>query len=101
MLNRARFLTGVIYGVVSLYSPQRQNTTMYVGSEHGLKVWLNGVLIRENRGRHGNDYSDFFPVTLRQGRNVLVSLRLSPVLIGMLTPFSDLNQALNIRWGQV
>ena len=30
-------------------------------------------MIRENRGRHGYDYSDFFPVTLRQGRNVLLA----------------------------
>ena len=64
--------TGVMYGTLSLYSSRRQNTTLYVGAEHGLKVWLNGVLIRENRGRRGNDYSDFFPVTLRQGRNVLL-----------------------------
>ena len=64
--------TGVMYGTLSLYSSRRQNTTIYVGAKHGLKVWLNGVLIRENRGRHGNDYSDFFPVTLRQGRNVLL-----------------------------
>ncbi len=64
--------TGVMYGTLSLYSSRRQNTTMYVGAEHGLKVWLNGALIRENRARHGNDYSDFFPVTLEQGRNVML-----------------------------
>ena len=64
--------TGVMYGTLSFYSPRRQNTTMYVGAEHGLKIWLNGTLIRENRGRHADDYSDFFPVTLRQGRNVLL-----------------------------
>ena len=64
--------TGVMYGTLSLYSSRRQNTTIYVGAKHGLKVWLNGVLIRENPGRHSNDYSDFFPVTLRQGRNVLL-----------------------------
>ncbi len=64
--------TGVMYGTLSLYSSRRQNTTMYVGAKHGLKVWLNGTLIRENRDRHGNDYSDFFPVTLQQGRNVLL-----------------------------
>ena len=64
--------TGVIYGTLTLYSSRRQNTTIYVGAEHGLRVWLNGVLIRQNRGRHGNDYSDFFPVTLQQGRNVLL-----------------------------
>ena len=34
---------------------------------------IYGVLIRENRGRRGYDYSDFFPVTLRQGRNVLLA----------------------------
>ena len=64
--------TGVMYGSLSLYSPRPQNTTMYVGGKHGLKVWLNGSLIRENRGRHADDYSDFFPVTLEQGRNVLL-----------------------------
>jgi hypothetical protein len=33
----------VIYGSVSLYSPRQQDTTMYVGSDHELKVWLNGA----------------------------------------------------------
>ena len=64
--------TGVMYGTLSLYTSRKQNTMMYVGAEHGLKVWLNGVLILENRARHADDYSDFFPVTLRQGRNVLL-----------------------------
>ena len=64
--------TGVMYGTLSLDSSRRQNTTLYVGAEHGLKVWLNGRLIRHNRFRHGNDYSDFFPITLEQGRNVLL-----------------------------
>ena len=64
---------GVIYGVVSLYSPRRQDTTMFVGSEHGIKVWINGGLIHARlKERHGQDYSDFFPVTLKQGRNVLL-----------------------------
>ena len=64
--------TGVMYGSLALYSDRKQNTTLYVGAEFGLKVWLNGVLIRQNRFRHSNDYSDFFPVTLEQGRNVLL-----------------------------
>ena len=64
---------GVIYGVVSLYSPRRQDTTMYVGSEHGAKIWLNGGLVHARlQVRKGEDYSDFFPVTLNQGRNVLL-----------------------------
>ena len=64
---------GVIYGTVSLYSPRHQDTTMYVGSIHGVKVWLNGALISEHlTGWWHNNYSNFFPVTLRQGRNVLL-----------------------------
>ena len=46
---------------------------MYVGSDREQKVWLNGVLVYENfRKGRGEDYTDFFPVTLKQGRNVLL-----------------------------
>ena len=64
----------IIYGTVSLHSPREQNTTMYVGSSHAFKVWLNGTLIYEYLFHHGGeeDYQDFFPVTLKQGRNVLL-----------------------------
>ena len=72
MLGRA-LPDGVIYGTLSLHSPRDQETTMYVGGESGVKVWLNGSLIHENLRRFRNDdYSDFFPVTLRQGDNVLL-----------------------------
>ena len=55
---------------------------MYVGGESGVKVWLNGSLIHENLRRFRNDdYSDFFPVTLRQGDNVL--------LVAVVTRFSS------------
>ncbi len=64
---------GTIYGSVSLYSPQEQNTTMYVGGDRGVRVWLNGTLIYERLKRQWADnYTDFFPVTLEQGRNVLL-----------------------------
>ena len=64
---------GVIYGTVSLQSPRQQETTMYVGSEHGLKVWLNGDLVYQRLSHWGGeDYNDFFKVTLQQGRNVLL-----------------------------
>ena len=63
----------VIYGTVSLYSPREQETTMYVGSDYGAKVWLNGTLIyKDLRGEDGDDYHDFFPVTLKHGVNVLL-----------------------------
>ena len=64
---------GTVYGSVSLYSPRQQNTTMYVGGDHGVRVWLNGVLIYERLKRQWADnYTDFFPVTLEQGKNVLL-----------------------------
>ena len=63
----------IVYGTVSLHSPREQETTMYVGSDVDFKVWLNGALIyQELSWRVGDDYSDFFPVTLKQGRNVLL-----------------------------
>ena len=72
MLKR-RIPDGVIYGTVSLYLPREQETTMYVGSDDRMKVWLNGTLVYEYlRGGGSDDYSDFFPVTLKQGQNVLL-----------------------------
>ncbi|MYE87444.1 T9SS type A sorting domain-containing protein, partial [Candidatus Poribacteria bacterium] len=64
----------VIYGTVSLYSPREQKTTMYVGNNDGLKVWVNGALIYKRFGDFGavGDYNDFVPVTLKQGKNVLL-----------------------------
>ena len=78
---------GVIYGTVSLYSPRQQDTTLYVGGELGLKIWLNGALIHKDfRHLQNNDYSNFLPVTLQQGRNVL--------LVAVVTRFrSDDNNA--------
>ena len=65
--------SNMLYGVVSLYSPRQQNTTIYVGSHNDLKVWLNGDLIYESfRWHSSRDYTDFLPVTLQQGRNVLL-----------------------------
>ena len=63
----------VIYGSVSLHSPREQETTMYVGGDLGVRVWLNGTLIYERLNQQWtNNYTDFFPFTLEQGRNVLL-----------------------------
>ena len=76
--NVERMLQGridgaIVYSTVSLHSPQEQETIMYVGSQHGFKVWFNGTLIYESLRYHASeDYTDFFPVTLEQGRNVLL-----------------------------
>ena len=52
----------------------RQETTLGVGSRHELKVWFNGNLIHQHGhyDRIGRDYTDFYPVTLQPGRNVLL-----------------------------
>ena len=63
----------VVYGTVTLNSPRRQETTMLVGSDDGVKVWLNGELVHYNPvARGAGDYQDAFPVTLKQGTNVLL-----------------------------
>ena len=59
---------GAIYGSVSLYSPREQNTTMYVGGDRGVRVWLNGALIYERLNKlHAGDYSDFYRSRFSRG----------------------------------
>ena len=63
----------VVYGSVTLNSPRKQETTMLVGSDDGVKVWLNGEVVHYNPTTRGaGDYQDAFPVTLKQGTNVLL-----------------------------
>ncbi len=63
----------IIYGTVSLYSPRQQVKTLYIGSHNEFKVWLNGTLIYESLRYHASfGYTDSLPVTLKQGRNVLL-----------------------------
>ena len=63
----------VAYGSISLESPRRQETTMYVGSDDAIKVWLNGKLVHNNPiDRGAFDYQESFPVTLKKGKNVLL-----------------------------
>ena len=63
----------VAYGSIALRSPRKQNTTMHVGSDDAVKVWLNGELVHENPiNRSADDYQESFPVTLKQGKNILL-----------------------------
>ena len=63
----------IVYGSVSLESPREQETTMLVGSNDGVKIWLNGELVHEALvDRPASDYQDAFPVTLKRGTNVLL-----------------------------
>lgn len=63
----------VAYGSIILTSPKKQQTTMFVGSDDAVKVWINGRLVHKNSvNRSSINYQDYFPVTLKQGRNVLL-----------------------------
>ena len=72
-IGAAGYNNHVVYGCVTLNAPREQNTTMLVGSNDGVKVWLNGELVHYNPViRWVDDYQDAFPVTLKQGDNVLL-----------------------------
>ena len=59
---------GTIYGSVSLHSPREQETTMYVGGDRGVRVWLNGTLIYERLNQQWTDnYTDFSRSRLSRG----------------------------------
>ncbi len=63
----------VVYGSTTLNSPRKQETTMLVGSDDGVKVWLNGEVVHYNPVTRGaGDYQDAFPVTLKRGTNALL-----------------------------
>ena len=63
----------VAYGSIGLWSPRRQETMMYVGSDDGIKVWLNGKLVHSNLVFRGAfDYQESFSVTLEKGENYLL-----------------------------
>ena len=63
----------VAYASIALRSPRKQKTTMYVGSDDAVKVWLNGKLVHDNPiDRGAEDYQDSFPVTLKKGKNILL-----------------------------
>ena len=65
----------VAYGSIIIHSLQGQNINMFVGAEGNYKIWLNGRLIREDLSYNGSgihDYEYYFPVTLKQGSNILL-----------------------------
>ena len=70
----------IIYGSIILDSPREQNINLFFGCGGRIKIWLNGLLVYQSliwRSRSGQafNYHDFFPVTLKQGRNaVLVAI---------------------------
>ena len=64
---------GIVYGSATLESPREQETRMFVGHRDGVKIYLNGELVHQQRNGHwGEGYHRFFPVTLNEGTNVVL-----------------------------
>ncbi len=74
-----------IYGSIILESPSEQKTVMLQGSGGLVKIWLNGDLVHKDISTKGwpYNYEKFFPVTLKQGANVL--------LVAIQTKYTDLS----------
>ena len=62
----------IVYGAVILDAPQEQQTSMFVGHDDAVKVWLNGELVHTALHANSDHYASFFPVTLKRGNNVLL-----------------------------
>ena len=63
----------VAYGSLTLNVPREQDTLMFAGGDDAVNVWLNGQLVYNNPMKQSADeFQDFFPVTLRQGTNILL-----------------------------
>ena len=63
----------VAYGSLTLNVPREQDTLMFAGGDDAVNVWLNGQLVYNNpMKRSADEFQDFFPVTLRQGTNILL-----------------------------
>ena len=64
---------GVCYGNILIYSPKQQDTAIWLHIHQASKVWLNGKLIKSRDRIIDDAYRvEFIPVTLKQGKNVLL-----------------------------
>ena len=65
--NRAAYLRTVVV------SPKEQDARVELGSDDGVKVWLNGDVVHANNVSRGvTPGEDVFPVKLRKGDNTLL-----------------------------
>ena len=62
------------YALINIVSPRdRKNVAMGVGSDDGVKVWLNGKVVHTNDVHRGTTgIQDLFRVDLRTGSNLLL-----------------------------
>ncbi len=64
----------IAYYAVAVHSPQAQAARLLVGSEDGVKVWLNGELVHRHLVRRSPPHlgQDQIVVNLRPGKNLLL-----------------------------
>jgi CubicO group peptidase (beta-lactamase class C family) len=61
------------YAWAEINAPENKEVLLALGSDDGVKVWLNGELIHENWiGRPVNKDDDIFPAQLKKGKNQLL-----------------------------
>jgi hypothetical protein len=63
---------GVMYLRTQIYSPKTQQAILFVGSDDGVKAWLNGKLVDAKNVGRTVDAEDRVEVTLNEGWNKLV-----------------------------
>ena len=64
---------GIIYGFVTIKSPATIQTYMLIGSDDGVRIWLNDRLVHTNPAYRGcYPDQDRIPVTLKKGENKLL-----------------------------
>ncbi len=61
------------YAAAWLKSPRKRHAILKVGSDDGVRIWLNGHLVHDNPAQRGMKRDDdIVPVTLRKGMNFLL-----------------------------
>lgn len=64
---------GIVYGLVYVHSPVEQEVLLLLGSDDGVRVWINAKLIHTNAAyRAAYPDQDRLPVTLTKGWNTLL-----------------------------
>jgi hypothetical protein len=63
----------IAYAWAEINAPEAKTVLMALGSDDGVKVWLNGQLVHENWiGRAVSKDDDLFPMAFKKGKNQLL-----------------------------
>lgn len=63
----------IVYGYVNIYSPEDLNTVLLIGSDDGIRIWMNDNLVHTNAAYRGAyPDQDKIPVVLKKGWNKLL-----------------------------